>query len=287
MKKIHIGFLLSYDYEKLKKSIPPVYEEADKIFVAVDYENRTWSGQKFSIDESFFTWLKEFDIDNKIEIYKDDFYVPEISAIENDSRERRMLSEKMGIGNWLIQIDSDEYFLDFKSFVETLRKYDSYLINPFNKQIQFSTFLINIYKKVEEGFLYIDQPTKCITATNYPSYKVARNTRKRIVYTPHLCFHETLSRDEKELEFKFKNWGHNAEINSYFLEKWKSATKKNYKELKDLFYLEPHKWKKLGYVEGETIEELINNFPINDFAPSTFFLTKKNFGQWFKFLFKK
>ena len=145
MKKIHIGFLLSYDYEKLKNSIPPVYEEADKIFIAVDHENRTWSGQKYYIDESFFTWLKKFDKDNKIEIYKDDFYVPEISAIENDNRERHMLSLKMGIGNWLIQIDSDEYFLDFKKFVKELRTYDYYLDNPEKDQIQIAAFLINMY----------------------------------------------------------------------------------------------------------------------------------------------
>ena len=34
MKKIQVGFLLSYDYEKLKNSIPPVYNSADAIFIA-------------------------------------------------------------------------------------------------------------------------------------------------------------------------------------------------------------------------------------------------------------
>jgi hypothetical protein len=36
MKNIHVGFLLSYDYEKLKMSIPPVYKSADRIFIAMD-----------------------------------------------------------------------------------------------------------------------------------------------------------------------------------------------------------------------------------------------------------
>ena len=50
--------------------------------------------------------------------------------LKNDTRERTMLSEKMGIGNWLIQIDSDEYFIDFEDFIKQLRKYNHYLDNP-------------------------------------------------------------------------------------------------------------------------------------------------------------
>lgn len=136
MKKIHVGFLLSYDYEKLKLSIPPVYNAADKIFIAEDSNKKTWSGNEFVVDESFYEWLKEFDVDNKIEFYRDDFYIPELTAIQNDTRERHLLSMKMGIGNWLIQIDSDEYFIDFDSFIANLRKYDHYLDNP--KKIKFN-----------------------------------------------------------------------------------------------------------------------------------------------------
>ena len=85
MKKIQVGFLLSYDYEKLKNSIPPVYKSADAIFIAIDKDYRTWSGQKFEVDNTFFDWLKNFDVDNKITLYRDDFYVADLSAIENDN----------------------------------------------------------------------------------------------------------------------------------------------------------------------------------------------------------
>ena len=54
MKKIQTGFLVSYDYEKLKKSIPPVYNDSDEIFLALDRENRTWTGTKFEINDDFF-----------------------------------------------------------------------------------------------------------------------------------------------------------------------------------------------------------------------------------------
>ena len=146
MKKIHVGFLLSYDYNKLKLSIPPVYKEADRIFLAIDENLTTWSGNKFEIDSHFFEWLKEFDIDKKIEIYRDNFYVPTLTGIQMDTRERYLLSLKMGIGNWLVQVDSDEYFLDFAKYVKSLRKYDNYLTNPQNHPIQISGYHIDIYK---------------------------------------------------------------------------------------------------------------------------------------------
>ena len=91
MKKIHVGFLLSYDFDKLRLSIPPVYEHADKIFIAQDENFLTWSGNKFEVDSAFFEWLREIDTDNKIEIYKDNFYVPSLTPIQNDTRERHML----------------------------------------------------------------------------------------------------------------------------------------------------------------------------------------------------
>ncbi|WP_425075653.1 hypothetical protein [Psychroserpens sp. S379A] len=287
MKKIHVGFLMSYDYEKLKYSIPPVYREADAIFIALDKEQRTWKGNAFDVDNHFFTWLKDFDVDNKITIYKDDFFIPELDAIQNDTRERIMLSEKMGVGNWLVQVDADEIFLDFKNFVNTLRKYDHFLDAPEKKPIQIAGFLINIYKYLDNGILYVNEPTKVMLATNYPNYKRARNSKERIIYTDNVLLHECLSRTEEELKFKLKNWGHSHQLNDEFFPKWKKANETNYKELKDLFYMDPKIWKGLGYLPSRNLDDMKNLVKAqDDLSLSQWFLLKKNFGQWFKFLFK-
>mgnify|MGYP000259407322 CR=1 FL=1 len=285
MKKIHVGFLLSYDYEKLKYSIPPVYEEADRIFIAMDEKNRTWSGEKFEVSNEFYDWLEAFDVQKKITFYRADFYVSELSAIQNDTRERHLLSIKMGVGNWLIQVDSDEIFIDFTKFVNELKKYNKYLINPEKTPIQISGFLVNIYKYLDNGILYVNQPTKVFLATNYPNYKVARKTKERIIYTDNVLLHECLSRSEDELRFKFKNWGHNKELNTEFFDKWLKADETNYQNIKNVFYLEPNKWKELGYFKSKSLEvvkELI--FENTKLRPSKWFLLRKNFGQWFKFL---
>ncbi len=285
MKKIQVGFLMSYDYEKLKNSIPPVYEESDKIYLALDEKQRTWKGNRFEIDDSFIEWLKTFDVDNKIEIYRDNFYLPELTTLQNDTRERHMLSQKMGLGNWLIQIDADEFFIDFRKFVETLKKYDHFLTNPKKQPVQIAGFLINIYKYLDEGLLYVNQPTKVMLATNYPNYKNARNSKERVIYTDNILLHECLSRTEEELKFKFENWGHSAELNSEFFDKWKKANATNFDTIKDVFYLDPSIWKELGHFPTQNLNDIKNHIKSSDdLKLSRSFLRKKNFGQWFKFL---
>jgi len=287
MKKIQVGFLMSYDYELLKKSIPPVYALADTIFLAIDHQKRTWSGNQFEVDASFYDWLKQIDVDKKITIYEDNFYVPSLNAIENDTRERHMLANKMGLGNWLIQVDSDEIFIDFKKFIDKLRKYDSYLVNPEKHPIQFASFHINVYKYLDEGMLYINKPTKLLLATNYPNYKYAKNTKSRIVYDDTYILHEGLARTEEELKVKLANWGHKHEINDTFLEKWQKANKDNYQTIKNVFYLDADTWPELGYFPSSDLVE-IKKMVYNDpklAIPKTKLWTK-NFGQWFKHLFK-
>jgi hypothetical protein len=288
MKKIHVGFLLSYDYEKLKLSIPPIYKNADRIFIAQDENFLTWSGNKFEVHPSFYEWLSEIDVDNKIEIYKDNFYVPGLTGIQMDTRERYMLSLIMGIGNWLVQIDSDEYFLDFENFIKQLRKYDHYLDNPKKERILIAGFHINIYKYLEDSILYVEDATKFYVATNYPNYKFAKNTRERIIYFDSYVLHEGLSRSEEELEFKLNNWSHREDVNSTFLEKWRKADKNTYKEIKDVFYMDPKIWKSLALFNSKDLSEF-NSVLLkeNKIKKSKSWIWFKNFGQWFKHLWKK
>lgn len=288
MKKIQVGFLVSYDYELLKIAIPQIYKESDSIFLAIDKQRKTWKGESFEIKEDFFDWIKSIDVDSKIEILEDNFYHPELTSMQCEVLERKVLAEKMGIGNWLIQLDADEYFLDFKGFVEFLRSKDHYLDNPQEKQIQISPYLINLYKRIDDGILYVERPTKIMVATNFPSYKVGRQTRKRIIYYKGAVLHECISRTKEELEMKFNNWGHDTDINKEeFLEKWETVNESNYKTMRNFFYMEPEKWKKLAFVKGTTFNEIERNLDFDEVLPSGFYIWKKNFGQWFKHLTKK
>ena len=286
--KIQVGYLVSYDYELLKNSIPAIYAESDTIYLAIDKNRKTWKGDTIEINPDFFTWIEAFDVNNKIVIYEEEFYVSTFSTMECEVRERKMLAEKMGIGNWLIQLDADEYFLDFKSFVAFLRSKNHFLDNCEKNKIQIAAFLINLYKKVDGGFLYVNQATKVLVATNYPNYKKGRNTRSRVIYIDSLILHECLSRTKEELITKFSNWGHNTDIDlDAFIKKWETVNSKNYKTMSDFFYLDPKGWKSLEFVKGDSLKQIFEGFQkIKNFKRTNFFIWNKNFGQWFKFLFK-
>ena len=287
MNKIQVGFLVSYDYELLKNSLPRVYEDADTIFLAIDINRKTWKGDTFEIQPNFFKWIKTIDIQSKIVIYEDDFYISDLTSMQCEIRERKMLSKKMGIGNWLIQLDADEYFLNFKNYIKYLRKYDRFLIHPEKKQIQIAGFLINMYKFTDDGLLFVKKPTRVLAATNYPSYKVGRQTKQRIIYTTNILWHETLSRDEKSLEYKLKNWGHDCDIDlKGFMDKWRTVNSSNYTTMRNFFFMNPKKWKELQFVTGENMEEVSRNLDPNKYLPSSFYIAFKNFEQWFKFLFR-
>ncbi|CAM3952834.1 MULTISPECIES: hypothetical protein [Flavobacterium] len=286
MSKIQVGFLVSYDYELLKFAIPPIYEDSDTIFLAIDKNRKTWNGSDIQIDSSFFEWIKTFDTQNKIEIYEDEFYVSGLTTMECEIRERKLLAEKMGIGNWLIQLDSDEYFFDFKSFTKYLIANNHYLTSK--KQIQICCFKINLYKNVKGGVLYVDKFDKFMVATNIPNYKVGRHGKCRSIYVSSIALHDCLSREREDLIKKLDNWGHNGDIDKEsFMKKWDTVNETNYKDHEGFFYLEPMHWKTLQFMKGNSLSEILNNFK-NDKSMriSDLFLKMKNFGQWFKFLFK-
>jgi len=285
--KIQVGYLVSYDYELLKNSIPTIYKESNTIFLAIDKERKTWNGEFFTIDNTFFEWIDAFDIEKKIVIYEDNFYVSSLTTMECEVRERKMLSDKMGIGNWLIQIDADEYFLDFSGFIIDLRKYDSFLQNPKENPVQIGCFLTHLYKYTNEGILYVENLTRVLLATNYPNYKVGRKTKARVIYTDKILLHECLSRTEDQLAFKLKNWGHNVQINDSFFEKWKLVNQENYKTFKDFYYIEADTWKTLGYFPTKNMDEIKNYVSNNKVLRiSPLYLFFKNFGQWFKYIAK-
>lgn len=263
---IKVGFLVSYDFKYLYKSIPLVYEASDLIVLAVDKDRLTWSGNPLYIDPLFFDWVKEFDTLKKIVIYEDAFYIAKNTPAENDTRERNLLAKAMGEGGWHIQIDSDEYFNDFKGFVSFLNEKKQYLKNPKKQPIEIHVQWITLFKKVEGGFLYIKDSLDAVeVATNYPKYKYMRATRhsKKII-TKFILLHQSWARDDDEIYTKITNWSHRDDSdNVAFFEFWKNISLENYKEVTNFHENDPTKWKALEFVSEAELDSLKIN--ISDF----------------------
>ncbi|KAF2511335.1 hypothetical protein [Flavobacterium foetidum] len=265
---IKVGFLVSYDFKYLYKSIPLVYDASDLIVLAVDKDRLTWSGNSLFIDPAFFDWVREFDVLNKIIIYEDSFYIAENTPSENDTRERNLLARAMGAGGWHIQIDSDEYFNDFCGFISFLKDNKHYLNNPEKNPVEIHVQWITLFKKVEGGFLYIKDSLDAIeVATNYPKYKYMRATRhsKKII-TKFILLHQSWARDDEEIYTKITNWSHRDDSdNEAFYEFWKSISLDNYKQFTNFHENDPTKWKSLDFIPENEIDSLkinISNYQL-------------------------
>jgi hypothetical protein len=261
-RPIKAGFLVSYDYELIKNSLPPVYEYADRIVLAVDKDGKTWSGNSFRIADSFWQWIEEFDTQHKIEIYKDSFYVEGLTSIQNDTRERNMLGKRMGEGGWHVQIDADEYFADFKHFVDFLHYLDK---KKKHVDCVYQEWLV-LYKKVPTGYLFVKgNGGGTALATTRPEYVCCRIIDRpvKIVY-PQKIIHDSWARSEQALWTKLNNWGHNNDFNieGYF-HFWKAVNEKNYMFVRNFHPFGLDVWDELEYVEAGDIAALMSSFREN------------------------
>lgn len=260
---IKVGMLIAYDYQYAYHSIPLIYDHADQITLAVDEHLQSWAGSRYSIEDAFWGWIRKIDVQNKIKIYRDNFYLPELDTIQNDTRERNMLAKYMGAGGWHLQIDTDEYFPNFARVAQFLRSKKHWL-SPNSNPIDIGAFWVPMYKRTPEGFIFIKNAFESFPfATNCPDYQSARGSRHRIYLVPFTCFHQTWARSEEEIAFKLKNWSHSSDFNteSYF-NLWKAVDQHTYFYLQNLHPYPPVRqaWPSLEYCPGKTIDAFIENY---------------------------
>lgn len=263
--KIKVGYLVSYDYHMFFTSVRYVYDYADKIFLAIDKNRKTWSGNDFEIPELFFEEIKLFDVQNKIEFYFDDFYVSELSPMECETRERNMLLKVMGKG-WLMQLDVDEYIYDFKKTVKFLKQHWYLNIFPKRTPIVFKGVLVTLFKELSDGYLYIENNEKFSFITNYSNFDIARNNYRVSNYLSNIkVIHQSWARSEKEMFQKIKNWGHRDDFDTQkYFEFWKDLNSENYKDYKNIHPLIPSQWDQLHFLKSVSIDDFINVYSQNN-----------------------
>ncbi len=285
-KTIKTGFCVAYDWKLLKKSIPRIYANSDIICLAIDINRKSWAGNKYDFDEdAFFNFVKEIDIERKIDIYQDNFSLDALDKRQNCNRHRALIAERMGAGGWHIQVDADEYFLNFEGFTEYLKHLNPNPL-PTHKPLNVCCPFVPLIKKMDTGYLYVNfrdtLPEIIPIATNKPDYQRARQNGHFNKISDYYVIHETWARDEGELWYKINNWGHAAEelkendkrLSYYNL--WKSLDRNNYQYVSNFHPIIGRVWPALDFCESENIEEFIDRIPKPQFALSSFQLFLAN-----------
>ncbi len=272
MKKIKVGFCVAYDWEMLQYSLPQVYREADEICLALDKGRISWAGNKFQFDEEKFTcFINQIDTENKIKLYSDNFFLRELTPMQNEVRQRNLIAEFMKDGHesWFIQLDADEYFLDFNLFVQDLQKIKS------NRNVNVCAPFLILYKQVKNGFLYIKNNSLAKqemipVATNNPNYEFGRKNGYFNLITNNTIIHQSWARSAVEIRLKLDNWGHKTDFNvdEYFTI-WDMLNDTNYKEMANFHPFKPREWEALDFLKAISIDALIQQYKEEDFFKIT------------------
>lgn len=268
--KIKIGFLISYDHKYIYDALKIVYDYADEIILAIDRNRLTWAGEKYELDPNFFDAIRAMDPKNKIVFFEDNFYVESLTPIENDTRERNMLSEKMGPDCWKLQIDVDEYFLNFDAVYKYLQKNRFLVARPDINPVNIRANWITLFKKTENGFLYLDNEEHFSFATNLVgNHFFARDmatVNNTEVFTNFRVLHHSWARDPEEIYKKINNWSHKDDFDrEAFFQFWMNVDETNYTQFTDLHPIYKGAWKNLKFIACKDVPDFIRKF--NAIAP--------------------
>lgn len=266
-EKIKVGFCVAYDWELLRYALPAVYTYADVICLSLDVNLRSWSGKKFSFDKTAFRkFVSEIDTRKKIGIYEDDFSLPDLSPAANEVRQRNLIGKFLGEGGWHIQLDCDEYFLDFGNFVKYL---DS--LSSRKDKINVMCPLITLFKKTSDGYLMIQPGDEsefeyAPIATRFPLYEFGRKNGYFNIYTNFAIVHQSWARSREEIVSKLQHWGHSKDFDpNRYIELWDRLNDSNYLELRNFHPIRSELWpalKLLRATDETHLLELLNKIPV-------------------------
>ncbi len=252
---IKVGICVAYDWEYLRYSLPLVYEEADQICLSLDVNRTTWSGNPFSFDEvSFRNFIGEIDRQNKIVILEESFYAPDRTPMQNEVYQRNRMGSYLGQGGWHVQLDSDEYMLDFPGFVKYLRSLKS------DRKLNVCCPWHTMFKKVDRGMLFVvnDEIEYIAVATRWPRYEYGRRNSNFNIKTNFLLVHQSWARPMEEIRQKLENWGHRDDFDTQkFFEQWCVLSEDNFMDWQDFHPIEPKTWRGLILVEGGNLQEIL------------------------------
>jgi hypothetical protein len=176
-----------------------------------------------------------------------------------------------------VQLDTDEYFMNFDGFVGFSNE-----LRP-KRKVNICCPFITLFKETDTGYLLIKNSTYLSSdfipiASLHPHYEFGRKNGYFNIKTDFFILHQSWARSENEVAQKLQNWGHKQDfdVNAYF-NVWKELRRDNYKTYQNFHPIVPGNWGRLEFIDASSIGNLINYFSeYQPFKISKSYLQKQN-----------
>jgi hypothetical protein len=240
---ISVVMLAAYDWRYALEALPHCYGIADEVLVGVDRDRVSMAGRPFPFNaRAFGRGLRGLDRAGKLRLVEEDFHrFPDPSLNETDERNR--LSRLCRPGNWVVQVDADEWMLNPAEFRDWL------LAQPLEREVL--ARWVNVFKVIGEDALVIDGPDVWVPVATCRrgAYWHHRDTGGFPLKSPLSLLHFSWGRSRAELKRKLLNFSHAREVDAdALLRLWDSVTLANHRRFKDFHPLQPALWHSLRRV---------------------------------------
>jgi len=246
---VSVVMVLAYDWELGIEALRRCYPIADEILVGLDADRISWAGRPYPFKEKAFRRaIRSVDPQGKIRVLEQNFHAQGGPAV-NETHERNALSLACRPGNWVLQIDADEWMmnpLEFRRWLAGLRV-----------ERELMARWCIVYKVIGRTALVVDtdRDWTCMGGGRRGAHWQRRETGSWRVRSPLALLHFSWGLSEPELRRKLSNWGHSHEIDvPAALKAWRSVTLKNYRGFKNFHPLEPTLWPGLKAVPLDRLE---------------------------------
>ena len=251
--------LLAYDTAFMVDSIKRYIDNIDELVVGLDENRQTWTGSTYELEPTIVERLKA--ISPKVRLLEDIFYMPGLGPMDNDTRERNVLSTELHDFDYIISIDSDELLLNEADLFDWLRRQKT-------QDVCILGSWINVYKELDDAYLVIGDGTKGgielgdvpIITDRSERFVNARWTKQNYVMSPAVLLHFSWARSEPELRKKLSNWSHSDDFTTkHHLDLWLNVNQKNYGSAayRNFHPVTPSEWPSLSLIRKSELDERV------------------------------
>lgn len=251
--KIKAITLLAYDTAFMIESIKTYIDIVDELYIGLDENRQTWAGNTYELDTKVEAQLRV--MSPKIRIIEDQFYIPGLGTMENDTRERNFLSSHIEDFDYILSVDSDEFLLNPMDLVDWLGKQKE-------EEVCILGSWVTVYKELDDAYLVVgnadgvDLGDTPIITDRTDRFVNARWTKQKYIMSPAVLLHFSWARSEAELRKKLVNWSHNDDFTTqHHLDLWLNANERTYKSYKNFHPVTPEAWPQLVLIEKSKLRE--------------------------------